>query len=190
MTSDAPKQEISGAIVDPDKDLVAQAKKELPNRTNAYEVLMRKYEKLLFRVCCRIIGNTQDAEDVFQEVMVKVFNSLGRFEGRSTFKTWLFTITHNTCYSSISRLAKTREFKKMMKDDNDEESASHKMSDAELECDRLLAKLSVEEREMLTLKYVVELNFEEIAQVFDMGVSAVKMRIYRAVEALKTTQGG
>lgn len=189
MTSDSPVQEISGPIVDPDKDLVAQAKKELPNRTQAYEALMRKYEKLLFRVCSRILGNTQDAEDVFQEVMVKVYGSLGKFEGRSTFKTWLFTITHNTCYSAITRLAKSREFKRMLEDDNGEENAVRKMSDAELECERLLAKLSVEEREMLTLKYVVELNFEEIAQVFEMGVSAVKMRIYRAVENLKVMQG-
>lgn len=184
MASNSPAA-IAAGSTDPDADLVAQAKKELPNRTQAYEALMRKYEKLLYRVCYRIMGNTHDAEDVFQDVMVKAYNGLVKFEQRSSFKTWLFTIAHNTCYSSITRIAKAREFKRIVENDLNEDSQVFKMSDAEIESERMLSILSVEDRELLTLKYVVELKFDEIAQIFDLGVSAVKMRIYRAVELLK-----
>ena len=176
--------ETGQAKLDPDKELVARAKQELPNRTNAFEELMRRYEKLLYRVCFRIMGNTEDAEDVFQEVMVKAYHGLLKFEYRSSFKTWLFTIAHNTCYSSISKLVKAREFKSLMQQSAPDEHA--KMSDADLDSERVLASLSREDRELLTLKYVVELKFDEIAEVCGMGTSAVKMRIYRAVEQLKS----
>lgn len=177
-------------IVDPDIHLIAQAKDELPHRTNAYETLMRKYEKLLYRVCFRIMGNQHDAEDVFQDVMVKVFNGLVKFQYRSSFKTWLFTIAHNTCYSSISRYAKSREFKRFLATEHEDEQSSYQpMSDAQLESERVMSSLSNEDRELLTLKYAVELNFDEIAQITGMGTSAVKMRIYRARESLETKFG-
>jgi RNA polymerase sigma-70 factor (ECF subfamily) len=170
---------------DPDIDLVTRAKKELPNRIAAYEELMRRHEKLLYRVCYRIMGNSHDAEDAFQDVMVKVYHGIVKFEGRSSFKTWLFSIAHNTCYSLITRLAKSREFRNMMEREVQVDHAHAKLPEAALEGERLLMKLSVQDRELLTLKYLVELNFEEIAKIFDMGVSAVKMRVYRAVEQLK-----
>lgn len=174
-----------GQLTDPDFDLVARAKKELPNRTMAFEALMRKYEKLLFRVCYRVMGDHTEAEDVFQEVLVKAYNGLQKFENRSSFKTWLFSIAHNTCYTSISKLAKAREFKAYVQQDSELDQLQSGISDAELESERMLSFLSREDRELLTLKFVVELNFEEIAQVCEIGVSAAKMRIYRAVEQVQ-----
>lgn len=170
--------------IDPDLELIAQAKKELPNRTHAYEILMRRHEKLLYRVCFRIMGNPSDAEDAFQEVMVKVYNSIPKFEQRASFKTWLFKITHNTCYTAITRLVKAREFQSVLDNDIQDIHIENTL-DAELDSERILLSLPPQDRELLTLKYVVELSFDEIAQVFDMGVSAVKMRVYRAVELLK-----
>lgn len=178
------EQHSDGLAIDADAQLVAQAKKELPNRTSAYEALICKYEKLLYRVCYRVMGNVHDAEDVFQEVMLKVFNGLIRFESRSSFKTWLFAIAHNTCYSAISRLAKAREFNAYLSS-NDDGIEGVQMQDAEIQSEKMLASLNVQDREILTLKYVVELSFDEIAEVLSLSPSAAKMRVYRATDLLK-----
>ena len=175
--------------LDSDLDLIARAKQELPYRTRAYEELMRRHEKLLFRVCLRVMGNEHDAEDVFQDVMVKAYHGLGNFEGRSSFKTWLCKIAHNTCYTAISRLAKAREFKTMMSEDVSIPRET-RLSDAELDSEKILLSLPPEDRELLTLKYVGELKFEEIAEVSGLGLSAVKMRIYRAADLLKKKYSG
>ncbi len=56
--------------------------------TRAYEELMRRYQRTLFNVCARYLGNDRDADDVCQEVMLKVLYGLKNFEGKSKFKTW------------------------------------------------------------------------------------------------------
>ncbi len=169
---------------DPDKNLVAQAKNELPYRTISYEALMRRHEKILYRVCFRILGNQHDAEDVCQDVMVKAFNGIPRFEYRSTFKTWLLTIAHNTCYSAIEKLKRAREYTSYMEENFEEPVVE--FSTAAVDSEKVLFKLPPQERELLTLKYVAGLKFEEVAEVFGLSLSATKMRIYRASEQLKT----
>ena len=173
----------SEAIDDPDKPLVAQAKNELPYRTESYEALMRRHENILYRVCYRILANSHDAEDVCQEVMVKAFNGIARFEFRSTFKTWLLTIAHNTCYSAIEKIKRAKQYETYF--EHHSEDASIELSTAAIDGEKILFSLPAQERELLTLKYVAELKFEEIAAIFNLSLSATKMRIYRATENLK-----
>src|SRR5690606_16857080 len=75
-----------------DEELVARAHQELFHVTRAYEELMRRYQRTLFNVCARYLGNERDADDVCQEVMLKVLYGLKNFEGKSKFKTWLYSI--------------------------------------------------------------------------------------------------
>ena len=63
------------------------AKNELFHVTRAYEELMRRYQRTLFNVCARYLGNDRDADDVSQEIMLKVLYGLKKFEGKSKFKT-------------------------------------------------------------------------------------------------------
>ncbi|WP_372439631.1 RNA polymerase sigma factor SigX, partial [Pseudomonas aeruginosa] len=80
-----------------DEELVERAHSELFHVTRAYEELMRRYQRTLFNVCARYLGNDRDADDVCQEVMLKVLYGLKNFEGKSKFKTWLYSITYNEC---------------------------------------------------------------------------------------------
>jgi len=178
------RSETSTTRVDPDYELVARAKQELPNRTEAYEALLRRYESLLFRVCRRVMGNDADAEDAFQETMVKVFHGLLKFEGRSLFKTWLFTIAHNTCYTALKRIAKAQEYKRYAENLSDEEP-KHTPSELGLDAEKVLQALNPEDRELLALRYIGEFTFDEIAEICGVGRSAVKMRIYRATDFIR-----
>jgi RNA polymerase sigma-70 factor (ECF subfamily) len=171
-------------INDPDAELVKQAQQELPYRATAYEALMKRHEKLLHRVCYRLLGNEEDAYDISQEVMVKVFGYLPKFEGRSTFKTWLMQIARNTCFTMQAKIKRQREFKEMLEKESENEPADRIITE-KMDVESILSTLNKQDREVLIMRFIAELQFDEISEVCDISLSAAKMRVYRATEALK-----
>ena len=171
-------------IVDPDIELVKQAQQELPYRATAYEALMKRHDQVLFRVCYRLLGNPDDARDVSQEVMIKVFGYLPKFEGRSMFKTWLMQIARNTCFTMQAKLKRQRELRDILEYETDENVGDRIMTEA-MDIDTILSTLNKQDKEILVMRYMAELQFDEIAEVCDISLSAAKMRVYRATEALK-----
>ncbi len=171
-------------IIDPDIDLVLQAQQELPYRTKAFEQLMKRHEGVLYRVCYRLLGDPDDANDICQEVMVKVFGYLPKFERRSMFKTWLMQIARNTCFTMQAKLKRTRELKEVLEREPTIPKTERIVTE-KMDIDSILSKLNKDDREMLVMRYIAELQFDEIAEACGLSLSATKMRIYRATEALK-----
>ena len=188
MAGDPPVTAAGERPADVDADLVAKARQELPYRTAAFEALMRRHEKLLFSVCYRIVGNRSDAEDATQDVLVKVFNTLPRFEGRSTFKTWLMKIATNTCYTQISRAKRRRDVAGQWLDERGEDQVTH-IETTSFDVAKILADVKPAVREVLTLRYVADLSLQDIAEALDLSLSATKMRLYRATEELQARLG-
>jgi len=182
--TDTDKAEKPRVIVDPDVELVKQAQKELPYRATAYEALMKRHDQLLYRVCYRLLGNPDDARDVSQEVMIKVFGYLPKFEGRSMFKTWLMQIARNTCFTMQAKLKRQRELRDILEHEADEEVGDRILTEA-MDVDTILSTLNKQDKEVLVMRYIAELQFDEIAEVCDISLSAAKMRVYRATEVLK-----
>ena len=91
-----------------DEHLVNICKQELPETTTAYKILIGRYEDLIYNTCLKILGNPQDAEEVAQDTFVQIFHKLHQFQGRSTFKTWLYRIVHNYCKNKISKQIRHR----------------------------------------------------------------------------------
>lgn len=171
-------------IIDPDAELVRQAQRELPYRVTAFEALIKRHEQLLYRVCYRLLGNPDDASDISQEVMIKVFGYLPKFEGRSMFKTWLMQIARNTCFTMQSKLKRQRELRDILEQDADASAGDRIITEA-MDVDTILSSLNKQDREVLVMRYIAELQFDEIAEVCDISLSAAKMRVYRATESLK-----
>lgn len=163
-----------------DAPLVKQAQRELPYATVAYTELMRRYETRLHRYCTRFLGDAAEAEDACQEVFLRVFHTLGGFEGRSAFRTWLFSIAHNICATRYQQRARQRE----VMDEYGDYARLSQSAPAEERSDlnALLDQLPEADREILSLRLVAGLSLDEIAQVVGMKLSATKMRLYRAVE--------
>jgi RNA polymerase sigma-70 factor, ECF subfamily len=174
----------AGVIIDPDIELVKKAQQELPYRDTAYSALMKRHEQVLYRVCYRLLGNADDAQDVSQEVMLKVFAYLPKFEGRSMFKTWMMQIARNTSFTMQAKLKRQRELKEVLEGDVHQE-ASDRIVTEKMDVDSVLSKLGKQDREVLVMRYIAELQFDEIADVCGLSLSAAKMRVYRATEALK-----
>jgi len=172
-----------------DEILVAICNAELPESTRAYKVLIRRYEGLIYNTCLKLLNNPEDAEEVAQDTFIQLFNKLHQFQGRSSFKTWLYRIVHNFCKNRISKQIRHRKGKVAV-----EEHADHFLPDSfdsrennersEL-VNKALDKLKPRDKEIIVLKFMSGLTIEEISKVLDLGLSATKMRLYRALDAFK-----
>lgn len=170
-----------------DEELVQHAHVELFHITRAYEELMRRYQRTLFNVCARYLGNERDADDVCQEVMLKVLYGLKNFEGKSKFKTWLYSITYNECITQYRKERRKRRLLDALSLDPLEEASDEKAPKIEEKAglDRWLVHVNPIDREILVLRFVAELEFQEIADIMHMGLSATKMRYKRALDKLR-----
>lgn len=172
-----------------EEQLVALCQSELPYKLDAYREIVRRYESIVYNTSVKMIGSIQDAEEICQDTFLRVFHKLHQFEGRAAFKTWLFRIVYNSCLTRRKQLAKRREREGVNTDDLSEhlvakESHLAGMSLSE-ELEKAMAMLKADQRRMIVLKYVTGLSLQEIAEVSDLGLSATKMRLYRALEEFK-----
>jgi RNA polymerase sigma-70 factor (ECF subfamily) len=172
-----------------DEELVQRANIELFHTTVAYEELMRRYQRTLFNVCARYLGNERDADDVCQEVMLKVLHGLRQFEGKAKFKTWLYSITYNECITQYRKEKRKRRLFDALSLHPQEEEIGEQEADQitdSASLDRWLVHVNQVDREILVLRFVAELEFQEIADIMRMGLSATKMRYKRALEKLRS----
>lgn len=180
-----PRRHYNPADLD-DEELVLRAKSELIHTTTAYEELMRRYQRTLFNVCVRYLGNERDADDVCQEVMLKVLHGLKQFEGKAKFKTWLYSITYNECITQYRKEKRKRRLLDALSLDPQEEAQEQELTpQASKGLNSLLVHVNPIDREILVLRFVAELEFQEIADIMHMGLSATKMRYKRALEKLR-----
>lgn len=169
-----------------DEELAEHAKHELFHVTRAYEELMRRYQRTLYNVCARYLGNDRDADDVSQEIMLKVFYGLKKFEGKSKFKTWLYSITYNECTTQYRKdRRKRRLFDALSLNPLDEEVEPESADIKNNDLDRWLVGVNAIDREIIILRFVAELEFKDIASIMHLGLSATKMRYKRAIDRLR-----
>jgi RNA polymerase sigma-70 factor (ECF subfamily) len=177
-----------------DEELVEQCREELPDKMDAYTELLNRYEGLVFHTCCRMLGNVQEAEETCQDVFLRLYQKIGQFEGRSQFKTWLFRVVHNLCLTRRRTLAIRRERREEIEAEaargeferqQDAGGATENQGDLSETVRQAIAKLKPEDQEVLMLRFLSEMGIEEIAAMLGMGLSATKMRLYRAMERFK-----
>ena len=173
-----------------DEELVELCKQQLPHELEAYRVLVRRYEGLVYNLCVKFLGSPQDAEEVAQDSLLQVFHKIHQFEGRSAFKTWLYKIVHNFCRNRISKIIRKREVQEAYEDHAKEELPNSSFDDAKAteksaHIQEALDKLKPKEKEIIVYKFISGMTLQEISDVTGVGVSAAKMRYYRALESFK-----
>ena len=155
-----------------------------------YAVLVDKYKHMVFTLAMQIVKNEADAEEVAQDAFYKAYKSLGNFEGRSSFSTWVYRIAY---HEAISKLRKRRD--KEISFDNeyeqpgyntqiDKENQQLEQDDRSRYLKMALAKLKGEEATILTLFYFDEKKVAEIAKITELSVSNVKVILHRGRQNL------
>ena len=163
---------------------------------NAFETLVKEYEKNVYNLALRMTGNSEDASDMSQEAFIKAYNSLSSFRGDSKFSVWLYRIVSNVCLDYLrSRTRKPTVSLSTENDDGedveldiaDETQSPEVLLDRSLTRDavrRGLASLPPDHREILLLREIQGLSYEEIAAALNLEAGTVKSRIFRARKKL------
>jgi len=172
-----------------DRELVRRAQ---AGDKEAFEELVRRHQHRVFAVAGGILRRREDVEDIAQQVFVKAYFSLKRFDQRAAFSTWLYKITVNECWDLL-RKKKVRPL--VYESDLSEEqaqqfSASERVQsgaqdisdklEAQQQVELLLRGLDERDRMMLILKEVEGFAIEEIAEILDLNANTVKVRLFRA----------
>lgn len=176
----------------------AIVRKVLGGDANAFETLVLEYEKNVYNIALRMTGNSEDAADMTQEAFIKAYNSLQSFRGDSKFSVWLYRIVSNVCLDFL-RSKNRRPTVSLSVEDDDGEDAQLDVADEsqspELLLDRKLTRESVRRgldslppdyRQILLLREIQGLSYDEIAQALSLEVGTVKSRIFRARKRLCT----
>jgi RNA polymerase sigma-70 factor (ECF subfamily) len=186
---DARGQAPKPAVPIPDRELVRRAQGE---DKEAFEELVRRHQHRVFAVAGGILRRREDVEDIAQQVFVKAYFSLKKFDQRAAFSTWLYKITVNECWDLL-RKKKVRPL--VYESDLSEEQAKQVITSGEKKnpgpdisekiearehVERLLEGLDERDRLMLILKEVEGYSIEEIAEALNLNGNTVKVRLFRA----------
>jgi len=168
---------------DPDVELI---ERYFAGDTSAFDEIMIRYERQIYRVCYRFVEHREDAMDLAQDVFVKAFEHLPTFRRESTLKTWLYRIAINHCLNHVKK--HSQEFVQVT-----EFTSSTKLSaQAELEHQerrqrfrRLVKRLPPKQKAILELRVNEQLSYEEIAKISGRSVSTIKASVFFALEKLR-----
>ena len=163
----------------------------------AFEQLMLLHQKAVYNICYRMAGNAEDALDLSQEVFLKLWRTLEQYQFDAAFSTWLYRMTQNACIDFLRRQKRQQHASLTVSDD---EAAGKELSvpdPAPLPEDRVIFNekqeairtamndLPPDFREVLELRVVRNLPYEQIAQIMGLPVGTVKSRLARARLQLK-----
>ena len=168
----------------------------LEGNTNAFEELVLEYEKKVYNVALRILGNSEDAADMTQEAFIKAFNSMSGFRGDSKFSVWLTRIVSNLCLDFLRSRSRRPTVSLSVEDDEGDDvqlDIADVSQSPELLLERSLTRESVRRglkalpedyREILLLREIQGLSYDEIAEALNIEVGTVKSRIFRGRKKL------
>ena len=162
--------------------------------TSAFGTIVVKYQDKVYNLCRHLLGNAHDAEDAAQDVFLKAYQALPRFQPDASLYTWLYRIATNTCIDHLrkpifeSLFGDSGEGERLIHDLVSDAPSPEKLYQAK-EIDNALQmclkKLSPKLRAIIVLKEVEELSYEEMAETLGISMGTVKSRIARAREDLQ-----
>ena len=160
---------------------------------SAFNQLMGMHEKRMYAVALRMCGNREDAQDCLQEAMLRVYRAIGGFKGQSSFGTWVYRITMNTCLDELRR----KKNKQNVSFDNlldqgwspADDSASPEKKVMQIEMRKSISssiqELPEDMRSAIIMRDIHGYSYDEIADMLGVNVGTIKSRISRGREKLR-----
>lgn len=181
------------ATRDPDQQVLEACRR---GDEGAFDLLVERHHRRIFRVCVRLLGEEDAALDAAQEAFVKAWRALARFEGGSLFTTWLTRIAINQCRNEQRRRGTLKHGRPLSLDapapgsdlprsallasagaTAHDGASTHELAEA---LHAVLRELESDDREVLLLREVEGLSYEDVAEVLDIPVGTVRSRLHRA----------
>ena len=192
-------------VASPERQVEADSDMDIVRRVQAGEVaafdqLVLKYRSRVYGVVYNLTSNREDASDLTQDAFIKSFQSINRFQGQSSFFTWLYRIAVNSTLTHLrkNRLRTIFSFEKINTDDKvsaeviaaltDDTGADHETFARELQekLNEAMQKLSIPHRTVITLFEIDGLSHQEIAEIMNCSVGTVRSRLHYAKQLLQS----
>ena len=164
---------------------------------SAFEQLLLQHQKNVYNLCLRLLQNPDDAQDAAQESFLRAWRNLDQYHFDAAFSTWLYRLTRNLCLDELRKKKRRPQTSLSVQDEEGEERELEIADPAPVPEEALLQKeqqravalameqLPPEQREILQLRVVQELPYEQIAEILGLPVGTVKSRLARARIQLK-----
>jgi RNA polymerase sigma-70 factor (ECF subfamily) len=180
-------------ILDEDQVLI---KKTLKGEKKAFEELMRKYEKKIFSFVIRMVRSEEVAIDLTQDFFIKIFTVLGKYNFEYKFSTWAYRICYNLVIDHIRKNQaqvnslddESVSAKDMLSSENvirEDGFKNLSREETSIYIWKIVENIAPKFRELILLRYIQELKYEEIAEITSLPVGTIKNRIFKAKEILK-----
>jgi RNA polymerase sigma factor (sigma-70 family) len=156
----------------------------------AFATIFRRYHQPLYRFCLAIVGNPEDAQDALQNTMIKVLRALPGEERQIELKPWLYRIAHNESIDLLRRRRETREL------DVEQPAPGYELAEDAATRERLrrlfvdLRELPDRQREVLVMRELADLDFEEIGTALDTSGAVARQTLYEARQSLRQMEEG
>lgn len=147
---------------------------------DAFELLVRRHQPIVYRVALRLLGTEADAHDATQEAFERAWRALGHFQGRSAVSTWLYRIVTRRCLDLIAGRRPSEPLSDAVPDIRADPVQAAEQRERLRAITHVIARLPGDQRAALVLREFEGLSYDEVAEVLDITVSAVKGRIHRA----------
>ena len=160
-------------------------------KVEGFNELVRRYQQKVYWVARRLVGNHHDADDVTQEVFVRVYRSLKDFRGEANFYTWVYRITTNVALNALRR-RKLREFVRfedapaLLEDSGNDPAEGLDKKEYAQAVERAVDRLPPKQRIVFMMRFYEELSYEEIAKILNRSVGGLKANYFHAVKKIQS----
>ncbi len=179
-----------------DHEHVLHLKQEIQaGRLEGFGLLVKDFQSYVYQIAFKIIRTQEEAEEVTQDVFLKVYQKLPFFKGESKFSTWIYAIAHNLALNRLAQLNRRVENERswVMEQNGEELTVDWKdleWKDRRKFIDQAIECLGQDDQLVVTLFYMHEQQLPEIAIIMDSNVNAVKVKLHRARKKLESALRG
>jgi RNA polymerase sigma factor (sigma-70 family) len=171
-----------------DEDLVV---KYMQTQSDYYfDLIYNRFSNKVYRKCVLMLGNKESASDATQDIFIKLFNNLSKYNGKARLSTWIFSITYNHCID-ILRVSKKKYVEEIkdniiLKSSNDDEILDKEIFELEInKIEQIFDQLHPDEKALLLMKYIDGASIKDLAEMYNKNESAIKMKIMRTKEKVR-----
>ena len=168
-----------------DQELLKLVLRQQSNWRDQLSLLLQRHHSALLARCYAYLRNREDAEDAAQETELRAFRAIRNFRQDASFRTWLFAIGERQCHDLARKRARhvlTEHLRSLIEMHEESLANALQADESEQVVSKVFTRLPRRERDVLMLRFYLDLPIQEISAYLGLGLSATKMRLYRALE--------